>query len=519
MPDGALLCVLFRLKFGSRERLIEIRFDLGDRLRFIHKDGVLIVVEEGAVIKVDRPDDGRPVVRKEGLCMDEPRRELIDLHAPLDERHIVGTREPEGELFIGDMGRHYPHVHTAARRGDERLYHAVVNDEVGRHDPDIFMRGVQNIEVHVLAEVAAEEGNGPRAVGLDIAAVPEGFRLGNIVQKVVHLLLLQPELHQKERRQHLDARPLEAERIVLPIAERVRFVDVFIRDIEPARIGDPPVDDDDLSVVAVVMDSCHHRHKGVEFDAVDPLLAQFFIVPGAHFSHGADVVVHDAHLDPFLHLLFEDFENGIPEFSALDDEILDENELFGASEIFEKSGQKGFPRRKIVRFRPAVKHRRGLRRSERFTHRRPVPHLFRPLFLADAPKFDTVDLLPDFPITFPLPAARIMGREEDVEKDAEHIQYGDAEDPRDLGLGHHVAVRGMQNGDDHDQPAQNGENDRHELPRVRKVFGENCLANDDRKDDSGKKRCQHEDDDQRNERKAAEQLEKFFHGVTSCIFR
>ena len=148
--------------------MFEVLFELSDRLGLIHEHAILVMEQKGAVVEVDRPHHADCVVGEEALGVDESRRIFIDLHAALDERHIVGTGERKRDLLVGNEGRDDAHVHPSLGGEDERLAHAVVDDEVGRRDIDIFAGAADDVQIDVLAEVFIVEREGTVSVRLDV---------------------------------------------------------------------------------------------------------------------------------------------------------------------------------------------------------------------------------------------------------------------------------------------------------------------------------------------------------------
>ena len=57
---------------------------------------------------------------------------------------------------------------------------------------------------------------------------------------------------------------LDAQGGVLPVAEALLRVDILVGQVHAAGVGDAPVDDHDLAVVAVVHHQREHRHHRVE---------------------------------------------------------------------------------------------------------------------------------------------------------------------------------------------------------------------------------------------------------------
>lgn len=83
---------------------------------------------------------------------------------------------------------------------------------------------------------------------------------------------------------------------VKPTPVRMRYVDIFVCDIHPARKGDFAVHDDDFSVVAVIVDNRYHGYEFIELPRVYTLFAEFAIKPRSDFGNAAYVVVYEIYL-------------------------------------------------------------------------------------------------------------------------------------------------------------------------------------------------------------------------------
>ena len=388
-PDDVLFGVLRRLTAGNGERLFKILAHGDERLCPVHEHGVLVVVDKGTVVKVDRSDDADLIVRQKSLCVDKSGRVLIDLHPAADQRKIVGAGERESDLFIGDMRRDETHVHPAFRRKNECLAQTVVDDEIGRHDPQIIARRVDDVDVHVLAYAARIDGPRPAAVRLHKALALKPFiRLRDIGRKVLTLpprrKIVQLEKHQE---QALDALAFKAHGGILPVPERGIDVHVLVRKIDPARVADLAVDDGDLAVIAVVVHIGHDGHERVELDALDAHLLDLSVIRKVHAPHTADVVVHEPHLDALLHFAREHVQHGIPELPFFDDEVLHEDVLFGPFEIGQQAVAEVLPHGEVLRFRPVVDAGGRIDREQRLADVRKTVRFLRKALRRDVGLF------------------------------------------------------------------------------------------------------------------------------------
>ena len=79
-------------------------------------------------------------------------------------------------------------------------------------------------------------------------------------------------------------------------------VDVLVGEVDSPRIGDLPVDNRNLAVVAVVVNVGNDGHERVELHTLDSRFAHEFGIPRPHAAYAADVVVDKAHLHAFRRL-------------------------------------------------------------------------------------------------------------------------------------------------------------------------------------------------------------------------
>ena len=142
---------------------------------------------------------------------------------------------------------------------------------------------------------------------------------------------------------------LDAQGGVLPVAEALLRVDILVGQVHAAGVGDAPVDDHDLAVVAVVHHQREHRHHRVEGDAPDvrPLHAHHKV--GGQAQQAAKVVVDQAHVHPLRGLAPEDGFHAVPHFAGVQDKKLHKDGVFGPLQVPQQLGVHGFAAGKILR--------------------------------------------------------------------------------------------------------------------------------------------------------------------------
>ncbi len=232
---------------------------------------------------------------------------------------------------------------------------------------------------------------------------------------------------------HHDAR-------ILPVPERMRLVDVFVREVDAARKGGHAVDEGDLSVRAVVLRQVEHGAEGVETHTFHALFFQLGGVVVRHFQHGADVVVDDAHVHAFARLSFQDVEDGIPEFSGAEDKIFEEDIFLRLFQLFEQAFAVALSRREILKF-IAVRGRqpRCLRDVFRAARGKTVAGILR----ADVPVLlyiETFHARKFFRQLFEAAPRTRTPAQVQVEQRADGREEEHGHQPRDLVLGVHVRI-------------------------------------------------------------------------------
>ena len=120
---------------------------------------------------------------------------------------------------------------------------------------------------------------------------------------------------------------MQHDAVVFPVSEPDDPVDVFVREVDPAREGCMPVDHKNLPVIAVIQEDRRRRDKPVEHDTLDPKGAHFFEVAHRKGADRTDVVVYEADIHALPNLLFQDLQNAVPHLAFCDDEVLDEDKV------------------------------------------------------------------------------------------------------------------------------------------------------------------------------------------------
>ena len=291
----------------------------------IEANTALEVEIQAAEIQVGRADRGHGIVRDKGLGVDKAVGILVDLHARADQLAIVGARGEMHDLLVGGAWCDDAHVHAAFGGILEQGEHGVVHHEVGGGDIEIALCALDDLCIDLLTDRLLVHG--AVRVGLYPAVLALGrFRLGG--QELVDLLVRAaqklPHL-QKHDGKVPRAKTAQANGVVLPMAVADLLVDVFVGEIDAARVGHASVDHGDLAVVAVVVASADEGQDLVEDAALHAHGAKLAVVFRGKAQKAAEVIVDHAHVHALGDLLPQDLQNGVPHDALLDDEVFEED--------------------------------------------------------------------------------------------------------------------------------------------------------------------------------------------------
>ena len=310
---------------------------------------------QAAVVEIDRADDGLAVVADENLRVDEARLVLIDLHAAVQKAAVIGVRQRKGDLLVRHVRQDELYLDAALRGVGQRRDHLIVDDEIRRHNVHIAVGAVDDVHIHHFADEIAVERT--VAVGDDEAG-RRARRLGHIeIARIgfgskVHLVVI-PHLEEHQR-QIPHGTAAQGDGRVLPMAVALRAVDVFVGKVDAAGEADLTVNDKDLAVVAVIVMRGDEGTQRREHLAGDAELLQLLRIAVGQQRHSTGAVVHEADLHALLDLLSEDLEDAAPHVALAHDEVLKENKVLRALELFEHHGKSIVAERKIFRLRIPV---------------------------------------------------------------------------------------------------------------------------------------------------------------------
>lgn len=329
------------------QRLLIIRLDCRYRRGAAHQGRAFKVEVQTAVVQVDAAGDGGGIVADEGLGVNKAGGVFVDLDAAFDQFPVVGAGQGEDGFLVRAAGRHQLHVHAALGGKDQRRDHLMVDDQIGRHNVDIFLGAVKDVQIDRLADIVPIE----RAVSVwnDPAGGVHRGRCRQIAGAVLHPTVLRVPHLQEHQREGADRLAGDTEGHVLPVAVGMGAVDIFVRQIDPAGEGAAAVHHQDFPVVAVVVVGGDQGAQRGVHAAAD---AKLFQLPGVlvgQLVEGAGAVVENADLYALLGLLLQDLEDAAPHVALVDDKVLHKDEAFGAFQLCQHGFESFFTDGVIVR--------------------------------------------------------------------------------------------------------------------------------------------------------------------------
>ena len=152
-------------------------------------------------------------------------------------------------------------------------------------------------------------------------------------------ILLQPRDIVPDAEEHHHHRPdglaFYQNAAVLPVAEALDLVDVFIREVHAARKSHLSVDEHELAVVAVIEPAGEDRDERVKDVRLNAHLAQLLAVAHRKARDAAEVIVQNANVYTLHRLAVQNLQNGIPHLAVIDDKKFEENIVLRFFELFE----------------------------------------------------------------------------------------------------------------------------------------------------------------------------------------
>ena len=328
------------------EGLFKILRHLRNGRAVIEIDRVFKVKIQAPEVHIDCSDDGVLVVCQADLRVDEAGLELENAHARLRQRLVVCPRHSMDVPFVRNARRDDAHVNACFCRYAERRDHLVVQNQIRRHDPEPAAGGLDEALEDRRAHVLVVQ----RAVckRLQIALA---LRILRIVRAERGHILLQPRDIVPDAEEHHHHRPdglaFYQNAAVLPVAEALDLVDVFIREVHAAREAHFAVDEHELAVVAVIEPAGEDGDKRVKDVRLNAHLAELFAVAHRKARDAAEVIVQNAHVHALHRLAVQNVQNGVPHLAAVDDEKFEENIVLGLFELFEHPHVAALAARKI----------------------------------------------------------------------------------------------------------------------------------------------------------------------------
>ena len=199
---------------------------------------------------------------------------------------------------------------------------------------------VDELQIHIFGHHFPVDGAVGK--GLHQRAAGRGHG-GDLRQQLVVIRRFIGKMCPPEREEHVriaaGGGAFQADAAVLPVAETSHFIDVFIRQIHAAGVGDAAVHHHDLAVVAVIQHQIQHRHAAVETERPDAVgTQQIYIVVGQQ-AQAAGIVVDDTNVQAGGGFLPQDLVDLAPHLAHADDEAFHKNAVLRGLQVGQHIGQ------------------------------------------------------------------------------------------------------------------------------------------------------------------------------------
>ncbi len=375
MSRAVLLCYLT----ASGNHILQILFDVQNRVGAVHHASVLEVMVETAVVQIDGAARSDAVITDAALGVTKARRKLVNPYSLADQLCVIGSGELIRYFLVRNSRCNDPDIHAALCSKRNRPAHFICQNEVGRHKVQIIRRSVGNGQIDILADLFLVQRR--IRIGLHKACrirqrfiqmplrilISRNVLLCQLLQKLPRmgsgafrlfgnfpdaLLLLSlfsdrkprkkpveflvilvrcvdgiPHF-QKDRRKCTNGRPRHADPRILPLAVGLCDAKVLIRQIVAARIGHLAVDHRDLPVISVVHEHAKARQHRVENPGLDAVRLHPFAEPSVYKADAPDIVIEQADLHALGGLFLQHLMDSAEGLFILNGKIFHENKGF-----------------------------------------------------------------------------------------------------------------------------------------------------------------------------------------------
>ena len=124
-----------------------------------------------------------------------------------------------------------------------------------------------------------------------------------VAVKILDFSTVDVPVHEEESRQGLNSSSIQTDGTILPVTKPLNMVDVLVCQIDTTRIADLPINDQNLTVVSVVISHCYTGDHLVKFMGINSHLSQSFGIVPSQGCHTADIVIKEFDFDPLFHFL------------------------------------------------------------------------------------------------------------------------------------------------------------------------------------------------------------------------
>ena len=153
------------------------------------------------------------------------------------------------------MRGHDANIHPTKGCIADILCQIIVNDQVRSRDIDVIRRLVDHILINRLSDLRLVNRLWSTPIGNVESFTFDRLVFNMVTVKILDFPTVDVPVHEKKSGQGLNSPSIQADSTVLPVTKPLNVVDVLVCQIDTTRIADLPINDQNLTVVSVVI--CH----------------------------------------------------------------------------------------------------------------------------------------------------------------------------------------------------------------------------------------------------------------------
>ena len=315
----------------------------------VHQDCIFIMVNQTAVIKVNRPYHGKFIIGHHVLAVDKPWRVLKNLNPRFHQIRIGSAGNNLNQLLVRNERSHDADIHSPHSSILDILRQVVVNDQIRRGNVDIVRSLTDDILIDRFTNLTLINRLRPAAIGNVKPFSFNSFIFQMVLVKICDFPAVDVPVHEKKPRQSLDCPTFQADTAIFPMAKTDDMIDILVRQIDTASIANLTVNDQNLAVVTVVIGYRHPRDHLVKLISLDTHFAQLTRIIAWQSSHAANIIIEQFDFNALRSFFDQDFQNTVPHQPFIDDIKLQKNKFLSSPQISQHGLKYLLTDRKIAR--------------------------------------------------------------------------------------------------------------------------------------------------------------------------